>query len=60
MFILILTFILTAFLYVKIYLHRKRLMRYVQHLPTSNELPLIGCAHNFLGKDSTGNEHLII
>lgn len=62
MLFLILTVIVSAYFFLKMYLHRRRLLKYVQRLPTSNDIPLIGCGHLFIGKSTIGNKdfHILL
>lgn len=51
-------FLLISVLLIKYNLHKKRLMKYVKHLPSLPGYPLIGSGLMFLGKDTKGNKKL--
>ena len=44
--------------YVKFHLYKKRLLKYVGHLPTANDFPLLGIGYRFIGKSTSGKERM--
>lgn len=45
-----------ALLFMKFYLYKRRIMKYVGHLPAPPEIPIVGSGLYFLGKNSVGEK----
>lgn len=43
-----------AIIFIKFYLHKRRIMKYVGHLPGPPEIPIVGSGLYFIGKNSIG------
>lgn len=44
----------TVILFLKFYLYKRRIMKYVGHLPSPPEVPFVGSGLYFIGKNSVG------
>lgn len=52
MIFLLLLIVIGLYCYFKLSLHKQRLMKYVGHLPSPKEYPIVGCGINFMGKNT--------
>lgn len=54
MIFLLVLFVFISLLLIKYKLYKKRLMKYVGHLPSPAQYPLIGSGYMFIGKNTRG------
>lgn len=50
----------TVLLFIKFYLYKRRIMKYVGHLPAPPEIPIVGSGLYFLGRNSVGKNKNIV
>lgn len=51
---------LVALLFIKFYLHKRKIMKYVGHLPSLPEIPVVGSGLYFVGKNTIGESFVYL